>query len=59
VRGRSAGGHGERTTGRGRVGSYYGLAEDIGSALVVNVAPEGIVAELLDAHGDVISTATA
>ena len=50
---------GERTTGRGRVGSYYGLAEDIGSALVVNVAPEGIVAELLDAHGDVISTATA
>ena len=50
---------GERTTGRGRVGSYYGLAEDIGSALVVDVAPEGIVAELLDAHGDVISTATA
>ena len=45
---------GERTTGRGRVGSYYGLAEEIGSALVVNVAPEGIVAELLDAHGDVI-----
>jgi predicted NBD/HSP70 family sugar kinase len=50
---------GERTTGRGRVGSYYGLAEDIGSALVVDVAPEGIVAELLDAHRDVISTATA
>ena len=51
-------GRGERTTGRGRVGSYYGLAEDVGSALVVSVAPEGIVAELLDAHGDVISTAT-
>lgn len=48
---------GERTTGRGRVGSYYGLAEDVGCALVVGLAPEGIVAELLDAHGDVISTA--
>lgn len=50
---------GERTTGRGRVGSYYGLAADIGYALVVSVAPEGIVAEAIDAHGDVISTATA
>jgi predicted NBD/HSP70 family sugar kinase len=50
---------GERTTGRGRVGSYYGLAEDVGCALVVGVAPEGIVAELLDAHGEVISRATA
>jgi len=50
---------GQRTTGRGRVGSYYGLAEDVGCALVVTVAPEGIMAELLDAHGDVISTAIA
>ncbi len=50
---------GERTTGRGRVGSYYGLADDIGWALVVDVAPEGIVAELLDARGEVISTTTA
>ena len=49
---------GERTTGRGRVGSYYGLAADVGYALVVSVAPEGITAELLDAHGDAISTAT-
>ena len=38
----------------GRVGSYYALADDVGCALVVSVAPEGIVAELLDAHGDVI-----
>lgn len=50
---------GERTTGRGRVGTYYGLAEDVGCALVIGVAPEGIVAELVDAHSDVISTATA
>ncbi|QJY45342.1 ROK family transcriptional regulator [Pseudonocardia broussonetiae] len=49
---------GERTTGRGRVGSYYGLAEDVGDALVVGVAPEGIVAERVDAHGDVTATAT-
>ena len=32
---------GERTTGRGRVGSYYALAEDVGCALVVSVAPGG------------------
>ena len=51
----SAGGHRARTTGRGRVGSYYALAEDVGCALVVGIAPEGIVAELLDAHGEVIS----
>ena len=50
---------GERTTGRGRVGSYYGLAGDIGRALVVSVAPEGVVAETIDAHGDVTATATA
>lgn len=49
---------GERTTGRGRVGSYYGLADDVGHALVVGVAPEGIVAEAVDVHGDVIATAT-
>ena len=50
---------GERTIGRGRVGSYYGLAEDIGTALVVGVAPEGLVAETIDARGDVVCTATA
>ncbi len=49
---------GERTTGRGRIGSYYGLADQVGRALVVDVAPAGIVAQLLDAHGDVLSTAT-
>ena len=29
---------GIRTSGRGRVGSYYGLADDIGTALVVSIA---------------------
>nr|WP_272955944.1 ROK family transcriptional regulator [Actinopolymorpha rutila] len=44
---RSAGGR-----GRGRVGSYYALAADIGSALAVSIAPEGIVAEGVDAYGE-------
>jgi predicted NBD/HSP70 family sugar kinase len=47
---------GARTSGRGRVGSYYGLAEDIGTALVVSIAPEGVVAECLDSHGAVIAS---
>src|ERR1700683_1716877 len=45
---------GERTPGgrgRGRVGSYYALADDIGAALAVSIAPEGIVAECIDAYG--------
>jgi predicted NBD/HSP70 family sugar kinase len=49
---------GERTTGRGRVGSYYALAGDAGCALVVSVAPDGVVAEALDAYGDVVARAT-
>jgi len=48
---------GERTTGRGRVGAYYALAEGVGCALVVSVAPEGVVAETLNAHGEVICRA--
>ena len=46
---------GERTTGRGRIGSYYALAEDVGCALAVSVAPEGIVAEVVDARGRVLA----
>src|SRR3954447_984601 len=42
---------GERTTGRGRIGSYYALAEDLGVALVVSIAPDGIVAEAVDVQG--------
>ena len=43
---------GQRTAGgrgRGRVGSYYALAGDIGLALAVSIAPEGIVAECVSA----------
>jgi predicted NBD/HSP70 family sugar kinase len=46
---------GERTTGRGRIGTYYGLAADVGSALVASIAPEGVVAESLDVHGAVLA----
>lgn len=48
---------GERTPGgrgRGRVGSYYALA-DTGVALAVSIAPEGIVAESVDAYGDTVA----
>jgi predicted NBD/HSP70 family sugar kinase len=51
---------GERTPGgrgRGRVGSYYALAEDIGTALVISIAPDGVVAEHVDAYGDTVATA--
>jgi predicted NBD/HSP70 family sugar kinase len=51
---------GERTPGgrgRGRVGSYYALAGDVGAALAVSIAPEGIVAECIDAYGDIVSRA--
>src|SRR5436305_13089577 len=44
---------GERTTGRGRIGTYYGLAADVGSALVASIEPEGVVAESVDCHGSV------
>ena len=50
---------GERTSGgrgRGRVGSYYALA-DVGVALALSIAPEGIVAECLDALGETVSRA--
>lgn len=49
---------GERTPGgrgRGRVGSYYALAEDTGGALAVSIAPDGVTAELVDAYGDRVS----
>jgi predicted NBD/HSP70 family sugar kinase len=46
---------GERTTGRGGVGSYYALAPDAGCALVVQIAPGAVVAETVDSHGEVHS----
>ena len=50
---------GERTTGRGRIGTYYGLPETAGCALVAGLAPEGIVAEAVDVHGDVVARSQA
>ena len=46
---------GERTPGgrgRGRVGSYYALSANLGAALAVSIAPEGVVAESLDVYGE-------
>ncbi|WP_344649033.1 ROK family transcriptional regulator [Cryptosporangium japonicum] len=51
---------GERTPGgrgRGRVGTYYALAGGVGTALAVSIAPEGVVAECVDAYGDVVARA--
>jgi predicted NBD/HSP70 family sugar kinase len=51
---------GERTPGgrgRGRVGSYYALAGTAGSALVASIAPDGVVAESVDALGDTVASA--
>jgi predicted NBD/HSP70 family sugar kinase len=48
---------GERTPGgrgRGRVGSYYALSTDVGAALAVSIAPEGIRTERLDVYGDIV-----
>lgn len=52
---------GERTPGgrgRGRVGTYYALAGG-GEALAVSIAPEGVVAEAIDAYGDTVARAVA
>lgn len=52
---------GERTPGgrgRGRVGSYYALSADIGVALAVAIAPEGVVADCIDVYGDTVAQAT-
>ena len=51
---------GQRTPGgrgRGRVGSYFALTRDAGTALAVSIAPEGVVAERVDAYGDTVSRA--
>ncbi len=50
---------GERTTGRGRIGTYYGLPATTGCALVASIAPEGLVAEAVDVYGDVVARASA
>jgi predicted NBD/HSP70 family sugar kinase len=50
---------GERTTGRGRIGTYYALPPTTGSALVASLAPEGIVAEAIDVYGQVVERSRA
>jgi predicted NBD/HSP70 family sugar kinase len=44
---------GERTSGRGGVGTYYALAADVGLALAVSIAPQGVAVEVLNAAGGV------
>ncbi|MCN9242588.1 ROK family transcriptional regulator [Streptomyces sp. RY43-2] len=46
---------GERTTGRGRVGSYYALAPSTGAALVAGITPQGVIAEAVDVRGAVLA----
>jgi predicted NBD/HSP70 family sugar kinase len=50
---------GERTTGRGRIGTYYGLPATTGCALVVSIAPEGVVAEAVDVYGEIAAESRA
>jgi predicted NBD/HSP70 family sugar kinase len=42
---------GERTSGRGRSGSYYSLADGCGLALVASISPAGVVAEAVEPGG--------
>ena len=44
---------GERTSGRGGVGTYYALSDKTGVALAVSVAPDGITAETVSPSGAV------
>ena len=48
---------GERSSGRGRAGSYHTLAPGCGTALVVGITPHGVVAEAVDAFGVVVAAA--
>jgi predicted NBD/HSP70 family sugar kinase len=45
---------GERTSGRGGVGTYFSLAEDAGVALAVSIAPTGVAAEVMSAAGTLL-----
>ena len=44
---------GERTSGRGGVGTYYALSDKVGVALAVDVAPDAITAETVNPSGAV------
>ena len=45
---------GERTSGRGRAGSYYTLSDTAGTALVVSIRPDGVLAEAIDPFGTTV-----
>lgn len=46
---------GERSSGRGRAGSYHGLSPSCGAALVVSITPGAVTCECVDAFGDVVA----
>ncbi|MFC7622865.1 ROK family protein [Microlunatus sp. GCM10028923] len=48
---------GERSTGRGRAGSYFALADGLGSALAVEVTAAAIVAERIEVSGETVGRA--
>ncbi|WP_433301566.1 ROK family protein [Actinoplanes sp. CA-030573] len=51
---------GERTPGgrgRGRVGTYYSLSAEVGTALAISIGPAGVTALCLDAYGEVVHRA--
>ncbi len=48
---------GERTTGRGRAGSYYSLDPGCGAALVVVIRSSGVLAQAVDPFGAVVAEA--
>lgn len=45
------------TTGRGRAGTLYALADDLGVALAVGIAPDGVRAEAIDVRGREVASA--
>jgi predicted NBD/HSP70 family sugar kinase len=45
---------GERTTGRGRIGTYYALAADVGTALALDISPTAVVVEAVDVYGQTV-----
>ncbi|MEU2926774.1 ROK family transcriptional regulator [Streptomyces sp. NPDC007251] len=48
---------GERTTGRGRAGSYHALAPRLGLALVATISPYGVSAQAVNVHGETVGEA--
>ncbi len=46
---------GERTTGRGRIGNYYALATDLGTALAVDITATAVVVEAVDVYGHTVA----